>query len=79
MIGLPEAFSGIIYDTASISTLHAIAAAREGLDLRVREDGMSGRGTCRYCASTHPNRPTRRSRSASSRSASASVLAQDSH
>ena len=43
MIGLPEAFSGMIYDTASISTLHAIAAAREGLDLRVREDGMSGR------------------------------------
>jgi aromatic-L-amino-acid decarboxylase len=43
IIGLPEAFSGIIYDTASVSTLHAIAAAREGLDLRVREDGMSGR------------------------------------
>jgi aromatic-L-amino-acid decarboxylase len=43
MIDLPEAFSGIIYDTASVSTLHAIAAAREGLDLRVREDGMSGR------------------------------------
>jgi aromatic-L-amino-acid decarboxylase len=43
MIGLPEAFSGIIYDTPSVSTLHAIAAAREGLDLRVREDGMSGR------------------------------------
>jgi glutamate/tyrosine decarboxylase-like PLP-dependent enzyme len=29
MIGLPEAFSGIIYDTASVSPLHAIAAARE--------------------------------------------------
>src|ERR687894_1017203 len=43
MIGLPEAFSGIIYDTASVSTLHAIAAAREGLDLRIRADGMSGR------------------------------------
>ena len=43
MIGLPDVFSGIIYDTASVSTLHAIAAAREGLDLRVREDGMSGR------------------------------------
>jgi aromatic-L-amino-acid decarboxylase len=43
MIGLPEAFTGIIYDTASVSTLHAIAAAREGLGLRVREDGMSGR------------------------------------
>jgi aromatic-L-amino-acid decarboxylase len=43
MIGLPDTFSGIIYDTASVSTLHAIAAAREGLDLRVRADGMSGR------------------------------------
>lgn len=43
MMGLPENFDGIIYDTASISTMHAIAAAREALDLRVREDGMSGR------------------------------------
>jgi aromatic-L-amino-acid decarboxylase len=43
MIGLPESFSGIIYDTASVSSLHAIAAAREGLDLRIREDGMAGR------------------------------------
>jgi aromatic-L-amino-acid decarboxylase len=43
MIGLPEEFGGIIYDTASVSSLHAIAAAREALDLRVREDGMSGR------------------------------------
>lgn len=29
MIGLPDAFSGVLYDTASISTLCAIAAARE--------------------------------------------------
>ena len=29
MIGLPEPFSGVIYDTASISSLCAIAAARE--------------------------------------------------
>jgi aromatic-L-amino-acid decarboxylase len=43
MIGLPESFDGIIYDTASVSTLHALAAARESLNLRVREDGMSGR------------------------------------
>ncbi|HYO91674.1 MAG TPA: pyridoxal-dependent decarboxylase, partial [Pyrinomonadaceae bacterium] len=43
MIGMPETFSGIIYDTASVSTLHALAAAREALDLRVREEGMSGR------------------------------------
>ncbi len=43
MMGLDEGLKGIIYDTASVSTLHAIAAAREGLDLKIREDGMSGR------------------------------------
>src|SRR6188508_3260502 len=29
LLGLPDEFSGVIYDTASISTLHALAAARE--------------------------------------------------
>jgi aromatic-L-amino-acid decarboxylase len=43
LMNLPEEFAGIIYDTASVSSLHAIAAAREQLDLRIREDGMSGR------------------------------------
>jgi aromatic-L-amino-acid decarboxylase len=43
MMGLPETFEGIIYDTASVASLHAIAAARENLNLRIREDGMSGR------------------------------------
>ena len=43
LIGLPENFGGIIYDTASVSTMHALAAARESLDARIREDGMSGR------------------------------------
>src|SRR2546423_15098829 len=43
MMGLPPEFEGIIYDTASVASLHAIAAAREALNLRVREDGMSGR------------------------------------
>lgn len=42
MIGLPEAFSGVVYDTASISTLCAIAAAREAVPgLRVREEGLA--------------------------------------
>lgn len=44
MMKLDDGFKGIIYDTASVSTLHAIAAAREGLNLRIRENGMSGRG-----------------------------------
>ncbi|WP_352432501.1 pyridoxal-dependent decarboxylase [Pyrinomonas sp.] len=43
MLGLPPHFEGIIYDTASVSTLHALAAARESLGLRVREDGLAGR------------------------------------
>lgn len=43
MIGLPENYWGIIYDTASTSSMHAIASAREQLDLGFREKGMSGR------------------------------------
>ncbi len=43
MSGLPEGLKGIIYDTASVSTLHAIAMAREQLGLDIREKGMSGR------------------------------------
>ena len=43
MMDLPEHFEGIIYDTASVSTMHAIAAAREKANLKVRDDGMSGR------------------------------------
>jgi aromatic-L-amino-acid decarboxylase len=43
MIALPEEFSGVIYDTASISTLCAIAAAREAVtEINVREDGLFG-------------------------------------
>ncbi len=43
MMDLPEPFEGIIYDTASVSTMHAIAAAREKAHLKVRDEGMSGR------------------------------------
>jgi aromatic-L-amino-acid decarboxylase len=44
MLGLPEVFRGHINDTASSSTLYALAAARESLmDLRIREHGMAGR------------------------------------
>ena len=43
MMGLYAGFTGIIYDTASVSSMHAIAAAREGVELRIREEGMSGR------------------------------------
>jgi aromatic-L-amino-acid decarboxylase len=43
MLGLDAGLSGFIYDTASVSSMHAIAAAREGVELRIREEGMSGR------------------------------------
>ncbi len=43
MMNLPESFRGVIYDTASISTLHAVAMARERLNLDIRKRGMSGR------------------------------------
>jgi len=43
MMGLDPGMTGIIYDTASVSSMHAIAAAREGVERRVREEGMSGR------------------------------------
>ncbi len=43
MVGLPENFWGIIYDTASTSSMHAIASAREQLNLGFREKGMAGR------------------------------------
>ncbi len=38
-LGLPESFFGMIHDTASISTMHALAAARLAAEPRVREDG----------------------------------------
>jgi len=43
MMGLDAGLVGIIYDTASVSSMHAIAAAREGVERRIREEGMSGR------------------------------------
>ena len=43
LLGLPREWTGIIYDTASIAGFTALAAARESLGLRIREEGMSGR------------------------------------
>lgn len=43
MLGLPAAFTGIVYDTASVAVLHALAAAREELELDVRQAGLAGR------------------------------------
>jgi aromatic-L-amino-acid/L-tryptophan decarboxylase len=53
LIGLPEGFEGVIYDTASVSTLHALAAAREAAVPDVRTAGLAGRtaikGVRVYC------------------------------
>ncbi|MBV9277503.1 MAG: amino acid decarboxylase, partial [Candidatus Eremiobacteraeota bacterium] len=43
LLGIPEAFSGIVYDTASIAGFTALAAAREALGLDIRDRGMAGR------------------------------------
>jgi len=43
LLGLPDAFEGVIYDTASISSLHALAAARQAAVPNVRELGLAAR------------------------------------
>ena len=43
MLGLPEGLDAVITDTASVSSLVAIAAAREALALEVRTQGLAGR------------------------------------
>lgn len=56
LMGLPEAFEGVIYDTASIATLHALAAAREVGVPGVRAEGLAGRAglpRCRIYCSEH--------------------------
>jgi aromatic-L-amino-acid decarboxylase len=42
-LGLPAEFFGFVNDTASVSSLLGLAAAREGAELDVRRRGMSGR------------------------------------
>jgi aromatic-L-amino-acid decarboxylase len=56
LLGLPDTFEGVIYDTASVSTLHALAAAREAAVPGVREHGLAGRrgmGNVRVYCSEH--------------------------
>lgn len=56
LLGLPRAFEGVIYDTASIATLHALAAARESAVPGIREHGLAGRtglGELRVYCSEH--------------------------
>ena len=54
LMGLPDAFEGVIYDTASVSSLHGLAAAREAAIPDVRNAGLAGRSnissTSVYCS-----------------------------
>ncbi len=51
MLNLPADFNGIIYDTASVSSLHAIAMAREKYAPQIREEGISAQPKLRiYCS-----------------------------
>lgn len=53
LLGLPPAFEGVIYDTASISTLHALATARDESIPAASRHGLaaSGPATARvYCS-----------------------------
>src|SRR5205814_2354343 len=42
-LGLASEFQGVVYDTASISTMHALATAREQAAPNTRKLGLSGR------------------------------------
>lgn len=52
-LAFPADWFGIIYDTASVSTMHAIAAAREKADPEARTRGGNGRLTLYTSAHSH--------------------------
>jgi len=61
MLGLPDGFDGMFTDTASISTLLSLVAARHAVPgLDARDEGLSGRPSENpvwdkwRCASTSP-------------------------
>jgi aromatic-L-amino-acid decarboxylase len=43
-LDLPSAFDGVVYDTASVGIMHALAAAREEAAPSARKRGLAGRG-----------------------------------
>lgn len=52
LLGLPDGFTGVINDTASSSSLYALAAAREAALPDAREEGLAGGPRARIYAST---------------------------
>ena len=61
LMGLPAAFEGVIYDTASIATLHALAAAREAASPACASTDWPAAPASAVCASTAPSTHIRRS------------------
>src|SRR5687768_13705267 len=43
MLRLPIDYTGVVYDTASVAVVHALAAARENLGFNARAQGLCGR------------------------------------
>lgn len=50
---LPESFFGLIYDTASVSSFHAVVAARDAADPDARERGAQGNLTLYTSEQSH--------------------------
>ena len=58
LVGLPDAFEGVIYDTASVSTLHALAAARALADTDMDAEAIVRRAlaiAAEICVYTNAN------------------------
>jgi aromatic-L-amino-acid/L-tryptophan decarboxylase len=47
-VGLPEQFGGVVYDTASVGIMHALAVAREQAAPATRELGLADRNLPRF-------------------------------
>lgn len=48
-LGLPSAFGGVLYDTASVGIMHALAVAREEAITCARKQGLAGRTDVPRC------------------------------
>jgi aromatic-L-amino-acid decarboxylase len=53
LLGLPDPFDGVIYDTASIASLHALAAARQAVAPQTRDEGLTAAPPLRVYCSEH--------------------------
>ena len=48
LVRLPEEFGGVVYDTASVGIMHALAVAREEAAPSTRKSGLTGRNLPRF-------------------------------